>query len=78
MPIMRMYRMIQVRISQQPIGFSIVRRFRQKGPGQMKMMKVQGKSSLSVMGRNTAAAVCALALFGGEERGRGRQGVAEP
>lgn len=29
------------------------------------MMKVQGKSSLSVVGRNTAAAVCALALFAG-------------
>jgi methylamine dehydrogenase heavy chain len=35
-----------------------------KGPGQMKMMKVQGKSSLSAMGRGTAAAVCALALLG--------------
>ncbi|WP_421846839.1 amine dehydrogenase large subunit [Novosphingobium sp.] len=31
----------------------------------MKMMKFQGKSSLSVMGRTTAAAVCALALAGG-------------
>ena len=29
------------------------------------MMKVQGKSSLSVMGRNTAAAACAIALLGG-------------
>lgn len=29
------------------------------------MMKFQGKSSLSVMGRTTAAAVCALALAGG-------------
>jgi len=28
------------------------------------MMKVQGKSSLSVMGRNTAAAACAIALLG--------------
>ncbi len=64
LPIMRMYRMIQVRISQQPIGISIVRRFRQKGPGQMKMMKVQGKLSLSVMGKRTAAAVCALGLLG--------------
>jgi methylamine dehydrogenase heavy chain len=36
----------------------------------MKMMKVQGKSSLSVMGRNTAAAVCALALLGAASAAR--------